>query len=89
MATLHMQLDFPVPKVPLGPSNSTICPRTSPKSPPESPKICAHWPLTAPNPKTYHILGYLAQNATWNAPNPPATTHFGWFPPLKTALTDA
>ena len=36
MATLHMQLDFPVPKGPLGPSNSTICPRTAPKRPPKA-----------------------------------------------------
>ena len=39
MATLHMQLDFPVPKGPLGPSNSTICPRTAPKRPPKAPKF--------------------------------------------------
>ena len=36
MATLHMQLDFPVPKGPLGPSNSTICPQTAPKRPPKA-----------------------------------------------------
>ena len=36
-----------------------------------------------------HILGYLAQNAISSAPNPPAPTHFWWFPPLKIALTDA
>ena len=30
VATLHMQLDFPVPKGPLGPSNSTVCLRIAP-----------------------------------------------------------
>ena len=39
VATLHMQLDFPMPKGPLGPSNSTICPQTAPKSPPKAPKF--------------------------------------------------
>ena len=39
MATLHMQLDFPVPKGTLGPSNSIICPRPAPKRPPKAPKI--------------------------------------------------
>ena len=38
--------------------------------------------------KTDHILGYVAQNAISSAPNPPATTHFWWFPPLKIALTN-
>ena len=36
LATLHMQLDFYVRKSPLGPSNSTICPRTAPKRPPKA-----------------------------------------------------
>ena len=36
MATPPMQQDFPVPKGPLGPSNSTICPRTAPKRPPKA-----------------------------------------------------
>ena len=39
VATLHMQLDFLVPKGPLGPSNSTICPRTAPKRPPKAPEF--------------------------------------------------
>ena len=39
MATLHVQLDFPVPKGPLGPSNSTICPQTAPKRPPKASKF--------------------------------------------------
>ena len=86
MATLHMQLDFPMPKGPLGPSNSTICPRTTPKRPPKAPEF-VH--IGSPKPKTDHILGYVAQNTISSAPNPPATTHFGWFPPLKIALTDA
>ena len=35
VATIQMQLDFLVPKGPLGASNSTICPRTAPKRPPK------------------------------------------------------
>ena len=87
MAALHMQLDLPVPKGPLGPSNSTICPRTAPKRPPKPQNFCtlaAH----SPKPKTDHILGYVAQNAISSASNPPATTHFWWFPPLKIAISD-
>ena len=34
-----MQPDFPVPKGPVGPSNSTICPQTTPKRPPKAPKF--------------------------------------------------
>ena len=85
MATLHMQLDFPVLKGPLGLSNSTICPRTAPKGPQKPQNLCT---LAADNPKptTDHILGYVAPNAISSAP---ATTHFWWFPPLKIALTDA
>ena len=36
VATPHMQLDFPVPKGPLGPSGSTICLRTAPRRPPKA-----------------------------------------------------
>ena len=79
MATPHMQLDFPVPKGPLGPSNSTICPRT--------PYLCTLAAGSA-KPKADHILGNVAQTAISSAPNPPATTHVWWFPPLKIALTD-
>ena len=89
MATLHMQLDFPVPKGPLGPSNSTICSAKRPQKAPKMPRICAHLAADSPKPKADHILGYVAQNAISSAPNPPATTHFWWFPPLKIALTDA
>ena len=73
-----MQLDFPMPKGPLGPSNSTICPHN----------LCT---LAAnnPKPKTYHVLGYVAQNVISSVPNLPASTHCWWFPPLKIALTDA
>ena len=74
VAALHMQLDFPVPKGPLGPSNSTICPRIALKMPPKAPKFV-------------HIG--RRQNAISSAPNPPTTTHFWWFPPLKIALTNA
>ena len=89
MPTLHMLLDFPVPmKGPLGPSDSTICPRTAHKRPPNPYKLCT-LAADSPKPKTDHILGYVAQNAILSAPNPPASTHFWWFPPLKFALTYA
>ena len=39
VAPLHMQLDFPVPKSPLGPSNSKICPKNAPKWPPKAPEL--------------------------------------------------
>ena len=87
MATLHMLLDFPVLTGPRGPSNSTICPRTTPKRPQKPQNLCT-LAADSPKPKTDHILGYVAQNAISSAPNPPATTHFWWFPPLKIALTD-
>ena len=86
MATLHMQLDFPVPKGPLGPSNSTTCPRTAPRGPQKSHNLCT-LAVDSPKPKTECILGYMAQSAILSAPNPPATTHFCWFTPLKIALT--
>ena len=88
MATLRMQLDFPVLKGPLGPSNSTICPRTAPKRPPKTQNLCT-LAADSSKPKIDHILGYVAQSAILSAPNPPATTHFWWLPPLKIALTDA
>ena len=34
-----MQLELLVPKGPIGPSNSTICPRTAPKRPPKAPEF--------------------------------------------------
>ena len=39
VATLHMQLDFAVPKGPLGPPKSTICPRIAPKLRPKGPEF--------------------------------------------------
>ena len=51
MATLHMQLEFPVLKRPLGPSNPTICSAKHPQKAPKIPRICAHWPPTSPNQK--------------------------------------
>ena len=39
VATLHMQLDFPMSKSPLGPSNSMICPKSAPKWPPKAPEV--------------------------------------------------
>ena len=80
MATLHMQLDFPVPKGPLGTSNSTTCPQTALKRPRKHQNLCT-LAADSPNRKTDHILGYVAQYAISIAPNPPATTHFWWFPP--------
>ena len=72
-------------KGPLGPSNSTICSAKGPRNPQNLCTLAAD----SPKQKTDHILGYLAQNAISSAPNPTATTHFWWFPPLKIALTDA
>ena len=79
MAALHMQLDFLVPKGPLGPSNSTICPRTAPKSPQNSQNLCT-LAADSPKPKTDHILGYVAQNAISSTPNPPVITTGGASP---------
>ena len=59
-----------------------------PKGPQNSQNLCT-LAADSPKPKTDHILGYVAQNPISSAPNPPATTHFWWFPPLKIALTDA
>ena len=44
VATLHY-LDFPVSKSPLGPLTARYVLET----PPNGPKICARWPLTASN----------------------------------------
>ena len=87
MDTLHVQLDFPVAKGPLWPSNSTMCPRNAPKRTPKTAELCT---LVADSPKrkTDHFLGYVTQNVISSTPNPPATTHFWWFPPLTIALTD-
>ena len=87
VATLHMQLDFPVPTGPLRPPNSTISPRTAPERRTKTPIFVKA--ADSPKPKKNHTLGYVAQNANSMAPNPPATIHFWWFPSLKIALTDA
>ena len=50
------QLDFPVPKGPLGPSNSTICPRTVRKRPPKAPKF-VHIGRRQPQTKNRPYLG--------------------------------
>ena len=89
MATLHMQLDFPLLKGPLGPSNSTIYSAHRPQKAPRKPQNLCTLAADNPKPKTDHILGYVAQNTISSAPNPPATTHFWLFPPLKIALTDS
>ena len=56
MATLHMQLDFRVPKGPLGPSNTTICPQTAPKMPPKAPDN-VHIDRRQPQTKNRPYLG--------------------------------
>ena len=89
MATLHMQLHFPVTKDPLGPSDSTICWPTAPKRPRKSPTTLCTLAGNSPKRTTDHILGYMAPNELLSAPNPHGTTNFWWFPPLETALTDA
>ena len=89
MATLHMQLDFPVPN---GPLSSCLTPqyvREPPPKGPQKPQNLCTLAADIPKPKKDHILGYMAQNAIWSAPNPLATTHFRWFPPLKISPTDA
>ena len=55
-ATLHMQLDFLVPKGPLGRSNSTICPRTAPKRPLGAPEF-VHIGRRQPQTKNRPYLG--------------------------------
>ena len=83
VGTFHVRLDFPMSTSSLRPSNSMICPGNGPKRPPEAPNADIH------KPKIGHILGYMAQNAIPRVANPPAIPHFLWFPPLKTAQTDA
>ena len=71
---------------------SPLTPQYVRKLPPQAPRkpqnLCT-LAADSPNPKTDHILGYVAQNAISSGPNPPATTHFWWFPALKIVLTDA
>ena len=75
MATLHMQLDFPVSKVPLGPLTPQYVREPPPKGPQKPQNLCT-LAADSPKPSTDHILGYVAQNVISSAPNPPATTHF-------------
>ena len=51
-----MQLDFPVLKGPLGPSNSTICPGTAPKRPPKAQEF-VHIGRQQPQTKKRPYLG--------------------------------
>ena len=83
VGTLHVRLDFPMSTSSLWPSNSMICRGNGRKRPPEAPNADSH------KPRIGHIFGYMAQNAIWRAPTPPATPHFLWFPPLKIAQMDA
>ena len=59
-----------------------------PQKAPDRPRICASFAANGSKPKKDHILGYVAQSAIAEAPNPPITTHFWWCSPLKIALTD-
>ena len=47
------------------------------------------WCFVLCDPKTDHILGYVAQDVISSASNAPATIDFWRFPPLKIALSDA
>ena len=76
-----------MPKGPLRPSNSRICPRTAPKMPPKAPQI-VHIGRRQPQTKNRRHFGLCGSKGDLSAPNPPATTHFGWFSPLKVALND-
>ena len=64
MATVHMQLDFPVRKRPLRPFNSTKCSAKGPQRAPKNPRICAHWPPTAPNQPGLNIGTELVGKGT-------------------------
>ena len=83
MATLHMQLDFPVPQGPLTPQYV----RKPPPKGPQKPQNLCTLAADSPKPKIDNILRYMALKAISSEPNPPATTHFWSFPPLKIALT--
>ena len=56
VATLHMHLHFPALKGPLGPSNSTICPQTTPKRPPKAQEF-VHIGRQQPQTKSTPYLG--------------------------------
>ena len=64
---------------------STNQPQKGPKSP-KNDHLCT-LATEGPKPKTEYILGYVAQIGISSAPNPPASTHFCWFPTLEIALT--
>ena len=70
-------------KSPLVHSNSMIC-RNAPKRCHKATK-CVQIRHQQPHTKRGRILGYMAQNAIPRAPNPCATPHFLWFPPLQIA----
>ena len=76
MATLHMQLDLPVPKGPLGPSNSTICPRTATKRPPKAPAF-VHIGRRQPQTKNRLYLGLRCSKRDFRRSLQPPT--FGGF----------
>ena len=83
MTTLHMQLDFPVSKGPLGPSNSTICPRNAPKRPPKALEV-VHIGRRQPQTKDRPYLGLRGSKHDFKGhlihPQPPT---FGGFRPSK------
>ena len=88
MATLHVCLDCPVTKNPFLPSNSTICPRNSPKMAKNGPE-CAKFVSTSPKTEKGRILGYVARNQIPRVPSPSATPHFLWFPNFRITQRDA
>ena len=76
---LHMQLDFPVPKGPLGPSNSTICPRTTPKRPAKAPEfvhIGRRLPQTKNRPYFWLHGAKCDFDRTYSTPNHPLLVVF-------------
>ena len=82
MATLHMQLDFPVLKGPLGPSNSTICSANRPQEAPRKPQNLCRL-ATAPNQKqTISWATWLKTRFRVHLIHPQPPT-FGGFHPSK------
>ena len=72
VATLNMQVNFPVPHHNMSPHNVREPPQ---KGAQNSLNLCT-LAADSPKPKTDHILGYVAQNALWSTSNTPTTTQF-------------
>ena len=88
VATLYVHLNCPMTKSSVLPSNSTICLRNGPKMAKNGLNV-RYLCQTGPKPRTGRILAYVAQNRIPRAPNPPATSHFLWFPSPRFAQRDA